>query len=53
MVAATALTGIPMLVMGFTTPATSIVIYFVALAFTGTYFGQFASAGRGAKAGRA
>ena len=35
MVAATALTGIPMLVMGFTTPATSIVIYFVALAFTG------------------
>ena len=35
MVGATALTGIPMLVMGFTTPATSIVIYFVALAFTG------------------
>ena len=35
MVGATALAGIPMLVMGFTTPATSIVIYFVALTFTG------------------
>ncbi len=31
----TALAGIPMLVMGFTSPTTPIMIYFVALTFTG------------------
>jgi len=35
MVGATALAGIPMLVMGFTSPTTPIMIYFVALTFTG------------------
>ena len=35
MVVATALAGIPMLVMGFTSPTTPIMIYFVALTFTG------------------
>ena len=35
MVGATALAGIPMLAMGFTSPTTPIMIYFVALTFTG------------------
>lgn len=35
MVGATALAGIPMLVMGFTTSNTPVIIYFVALTFTG------------------
>ena len=35
MVGATALAGIPMLVMGFTTPSTSILVYIVALTVTG------------------
>ena len=35
MVGATALAGIPMLVMGFTSPTTPIMIYFAALTFTG------------------